>query len=450
MTRPVIPFFVLGHPRSGTTALARLLNGIDAIACLHYEGNLLYRLCQTLQRVAVLDEPVEDLLADFEATARHNLVHRARQAGEGSIIFSEDGVTGLVRSFQNALQSLHDPVAIYARVSQEFFGLFREVANRKIVGDKVPDFMFVPDRITAPHPECRAIVITRDPRAVVHSALRFGRQTLHLFAVDNAFALALMYCLRHQVLQAFLRSFPHHRVFKVTQEELRRAPAVIGERARRFFGLRRDRQNGESAFPGRISQRPTWRTAMAPEDRAAVEAVCAVFGATGLSGIKKLARSWQEKAAGLLPLRDCDLVDIPALVRHALPLFPATKDKRTLGLALVQFADLAHKRSHFSRAGEFFAQAAVFLSQDPIFWYKYASLCYDMKLLAEARRCMARFDACCPKTPYYNFLRAKKAYLMAMTERIGGSTARARACLNAALALKPDFLLPKALLAVLA
>jgi hypothetical protein len=65
-------FIIIGHQRSGTTALARLLNASSHVACLYYEGNLLYRLWRMLSRWRIFEEPHEDLAADFKITATYN------------------------------------------------------------------------------------------------------------------------------------------------------------------------------------------------------------------------------------------------------------------------------------------------------------------------------------------------------------------------------------------
>jgi hypothetical protein len=74
-------FFVIGYPRSGTTALARLLNASNHAACLYYEGNLFYRLWRMLSRRNIFEGPHEDLVLDFKVTAKHNLIDTAAKTG---------------------------------------------------------------------------------------------------------------------------------------------------------------------------------------------------------------------------------------------------------------------------------------------------------------------------------------------------------------------------------
>ena len=85
-------FFVLGHPRSGTTAFAHLLNASDRVACVFYEGNLLYRLHRILSRHHVLDEPHIDLITEFDVTARHNLIDKPKLGRIPKPVFEEAAV----------------------------------------------------------------------------------------------------------------------------------------------------------------------------------------------------------------------------------------------------------------------------------------------------------------------------------------------------------------------
>lgn len=440
-----IPLFILGHPRSGTTALAQLLNTVPEVACLYQEGNLLYRLWQTLQRIDVLNEPVCDLLMDFSVTARHNLVNRAPKKDAQKLLFPQDAIEQLEQTYRHGLQTSHDPQKIYARVSTAFFALFARNAESRIVGDKVPDFIIIPEHITAPHPDSRVIFIARDPRAVVHSALRFNKQCLHLFAAPSSFAMAVSFCLKQRGLNRFFADFAGDRLLCLDQEELRTLPQAVAHKAAAFLST--------PVPPGKTSGIPApgtknWQTEMAPEDKQAVTAVACAFGV--LDAKRKTPGKWREKAEGMHELSCCPAQSIPQCVRQAATFFRESADeKNELGHTLVQLADYSHKRADFHRASSLFRQAVAVIPQDPVAWYKYGTLCYDMKQYDKALFCAEQSAKHCPNTAYYGFLQAKNHYLAGMTERLMGSTQKAELAFRAALKTKPDFSLPLKMLDIL-
>lgn len=433
-----VPLFILGHPRSGTTALARLLNTAPDVACLYQEGNLLYRLWQTLQRIDVLNEPACDLLMDFTVTARHNLINRVPEKDVQKLLFPEDVIEQLVQTYQHGLQTSNDPKEIYAQVSTAFFDVFTRNAKTRIVGDKVPDFILIPEHITAPHPDSRVIFIARDPRAVVHSTLQFNQDCLHLFAAPSAFAMAISFCLRQKGLDSFFADFPAARTLCINQEELRTSPQVVAHKTADFLKT--------LISSDKISEVPdpktrSWEKEMGSEDRHAVTAVAYVFGVLG-KGLK-ISAKWQEKAEATKELAYCPEQSIPERVRQTILLFnKSDDDRRELGLTLTQLADYAHKRSCFFRAESYFQQAIEIIPHDPIAWYKYGALCYDMKQYDNILFCAEQSAKHCPDTTYYDFLKAKNLYLTGMAERLMGCTQKAERAFQAALKAKPDFSLP--------
>lgn len=435
------PLFILGQPRSGTTALASLLNVAPQVACLHYEGNVLYRLWQTLQRRNVLGEPASDLIADFEVTARHNLLNRAHPP----IHFSQGNILQLLDSFRQGLETCREPVEIYRRLSISFFEIFAENSQAHIIGDKVPDFIHIPARITAPHPQSLVIAITRDPRAVVHSSLKFNQPLLHLFAVDSAFAMAVTYCLKQEGLQKFQATFPPHRFLSLRHEDILAAPREVFEKSCRFFNLSDPvwLPKEKETFP--VKQ---WEKEMRQEDVDAVSAVCSVFGVLDAAEAQPPSH-WREKAAAIKPLISCADKNIPELTRLAASVFATEPEKKELGLTLSQCADYAHKSGQFSRAESFYSQAVSLAPHNPILWYKYAALCFDMKLLEQARQFADHCEQRCPRTEYYAFLRAKNQYLAGMTSRLQGNDGKAATCFETALRIKGDFALPRKMLKLL-
>lgn len=438
------PFFILGQPRSGTTALARLLNASPQVACLDYEGNILYRLWQTLQRREVLTEPLEDLLADFEVTARHNLVDRTPQPPDKKNHFSEENIRELLESFRQGLETSPDPADIYRKVSATFFDIFSENSKASIIGDKVPDYIHIPEQITAPHPTSLVIAITRDPRAVIHSSLKFNQSRLHLFAVQSAFAMAVAYCLKQKGLEKFLDALPSHRFLSLRQEEVLNSPQQVFERSCRFFKL--SGPDGSAQGNGMVQVRH-WENEMRQADVEAVNAVCSVFRV--LDAEENFPEHWQAKAESGKSLSSCADSEIPEQTRKAAGAFPGKADKKELGLTLAQMADYAHRSGQFPRAAALYSEASAFIPNDSMLWYKYAMLSFDMKLLDQARQFSALCQTHCPPTKYHAFLRAKNQYLAGMISRLQGDTEMAISYFETSLRVKGDFALPRRMLELL-
>lgn len=439
------PFFILGHPRSGTTALARLLNCSPQVACLYQEGNLLFRLWQTMQRTNVLREPISDLLADFETTAQHNLVIRSPVQQSPKLCFSDDTIRHLVATYHQCLQSSLNPRKIFARVSNKFFALFAESTKAQVVGDKVPDYLFIPDHITAPHPDCLLIAITRDPRAVIHSSLEFSRTTLHLFASPSAFAMAVAYCLKQKGLDDFFAHFAPERRLFIKQEELQSSPDAVQEKALAFLKTAPLSGKETGALQSPIKD---WRKEMDKEDQDAALAVCCVFDL--LEREHKIPTTLSDKAEIIKQLADAADDEIAPLARQAALFFHRSDaEKREFGFTMTHLADYFYKRSVFSRAELFFQQAVSYVQNDPILWYKYALLCYDTKQCQTALTCLEQSQRHCPADPYHAFLRAKIFYLQGMLARLVGDNEKAKSALQAALGIKPDFALPSKMLEIL-
>lgn len=438
------PLFILGHPRSGTTALARLLNCSPQVACLYQEGNLLFRLWQTLQRTNVLREPISDLLADFETTAQHNLVIRSPVQQSPKLRFSDGTIRHLVATYHQCLQSSLNPPEIFARVSSKFFALFAESTKAQVVGDKVPDYLFIPDHITAPHPDCLLIAITRDPRAVIHSSLEFSRTTLHLFASPSAFAMAVAYCIKQKGLDDFFANFAPERRLFIKQEKLQASPQAVQEKAHAFLKIAPP-SGQEGAVTSPIKD---WRGEMKKEDQDAVLAVCYAFDF--LEREHKIPPALSEKAEIIKQLFTSADAEIAPLARQAALSFHRSEaEKREFGFTMTQLADYFYKRSAFSRAELFLQQAVSYAHDNPILWYKYALLCYDTKQCQTAIICLEQSQRYCPADTYHAFLRAKIFYLQGMVVRLMGDDENAKKALQAALRAKPDFALPSKMLDIL-
>ena len=239
MTEPIPPstrlFFVLGHARSGTTALARLLNASSHLACIYYESNILYRLWQALSRKKVLEEPLEDLLRNFEVSVCHNLIDHARAAGSKKIVFPEYVVADLTGLLREKFLSHSPPQNIFNCISKAFFKHVSHVTQKKIIGDKVPDYLNIPEVITASFPACKLIFLRRDPRAIIHSTLHFYRKQLHLFAVPSAFALAFSFLLKEKGIEKFISGFSAEQTFSINHQDLLDVPQNTALKALGFL-----------------------------------------------------------------------------------------------------------------------------------------------------------------------------------------------------------------------
>lgn len=445
-------FFVIGHPRSGTTALAELLNASDNVACLFYEGNVLYRLWRTLCRHNVLSEPYDDLVLDFEVTTKHNLVDRAKETGCKKITFSPSEVLSLVKGFREDLERTESPGDLYHNTADRFFRLFGRSAGAEVVGDKVPDYILIPDVLTSALPGCRMLYLERDPRATIHSVLQFAKESLHLFAVPSAFAMAFSFVLKHKGMLKFMEDMPKRALLSLTQAELREDPQAVGIKAAKFLGIPVCARIARHA-DGMIENNAVkdWRKEMAEDNLAAVDAVCVQsgFGLPSDSVAAPENNHWSEKATKVCPLLDCPDDRISSILDGIRPGFKLKDDKRTLGLTLIQFADCAHARGNFARAHLYLEEAAQHIPDNPVLWFKLADLCFDMKLLDQSRNHYQRVETLSPKSMYFSLLRAKTFYQLGRIERLAGSKKRAGNFLRHSLSILPGFKLSTGMLRIL-
>ena len=445
-------FFIIGHPRSGTTALAELLNASDDIACLFYEGNILYRLWRTLCRHNVLCEPHEDLVLDFKITAKHNLIDRAQETGCKKITFSPSEVLSLVKGFREDLESTESPGDVYHDTADRFFRQLGCSAGAEVVGDKVPDYIIIPDILTSALPRCRMLYVERDPRATIHSVSQFTEKSLHLFAVPSAFAMAFSFLLKHEGMLDFMRHRPKHTLLSLSQAELGGDPKAVGIKAAKFLGIPVCAKIAAHADKMiKYTHVKNWRKEMAEDDIAAVEAVCVESGFALPSESEAAPENnhWSEKASKVCPLLDCTDDRISAILDDIRPVFKSTDDKRTLGLTLIQFADYAHARGNFSRAHLYLDEAVQLIPDNPVLWFKLAELCFDMKLLDQSRSHYQRVETHSPKSTYFSLLKAKTFYQLGRIERLAGSKKKARDFFGRSLAVLPGFKLSMAMLRIL-
>jgi len=443
------PFFILGYPRSGTTALARLVNASQEAACVFYEGNLLYRLHRILSRRRVLDEPHSDLLADFSVTARHNLLDKPKQTGAQKPLFSEKAVSILIDRFAEDLTNIDQPQQIYRNAAKGFFQMLADVGRFSAVGDKVPDYISIPEELKAALPKARMLYVTRDPRATVHSAIHFAAKNLHLFATEDALSMAFAWLLRFRWIERFRRENPAAQILSLSQEQLKSDPLAVAEKATSFLGISVDdslRSHAQSSCsaPGVKN----WREEMAPDDVEAVEAVLFYGEVQGEQEFTKDPRrtKWGCRAEALMPLASGAGKDIPELVENAKPFFKGPQMFLSLSCVLVQLAEWSHVRSEDERSRSYFEAVLRLAPTDPIFYYKYGEFCFDTKRLSLARRLFQTALEKCPPSDYFRFLRAKALVQLGRTERLRGEHRIARTYFEKSITEYPPFLFPKAML----
>ena len=117
----ILPFFVIGFPRSGTTALAEIINSSSQMACIPQEGHILYRTWRMLNRQNVLKEPIEDLVLDFKTTAQYHLIYLGKIFPGKGFIFSNQSIDSLVSTFYHDVYQQLSISKIYENVANAFF-----------------------------------------------------------------------------------------------------------------------------------------------------------------------------------------------------------------------------------------------------------------------------------------------------------------------------------------
>jgi tetratricopeptide (TPR) repeat protein len=442
------PFFVFGSPRSGTTALARLLNASNSIACLFYEGNLLYRLWNTLSRHDVLSEAHEDIVLDVDITAKHCLIDKAKEVGSKKVIFSESVIEHFVNEFRNALKYAESPFELYQNTASCFFQTMSSVSGAHVVGDKVPDYVNIPDVLCEAIPECRMLYIQRDERATVHSVMEFTKGNFHLFAFPNAFAIAFGLFLKKKGMQDLMAGMSKSKILSVRQEELYSDPGSVGKKVVSFLGVEKcsDMMNYAGSMAKRASVK-NWRNEMTREDVEAVEGVFMEFEPEGVidSSSPTEENAWRQKARAIMPLTRCANFRIHSIVSEAKNLFSIDDDEETLALTLMQFADYAHARADHERAYVIFLEVGRLVPSNPVLWFKFAELCFDMKRLKEARAYYEKAESQFPNTDFYAFIKSKTCYKLGMIAKLDGRFSDAGKCFKHSLGLFPNFKLAKAM-----
>ncbi|MBW1699166.1 MAG: sulfotransferase [Deltaproteobacteria bacterium] len=444
-------FFVTGFPRSGTTALARLLNASRSMVCI-IEGNVINRFRGVLSRRQVLNEPYEDLCADLYTTVYKNFFKTARYHQNTQLIVSPPTLTSFVEAFRQDLKQVSDTESLLARLCHRYFRMLGKMTDFRTVGEKVPDYIDFPHILYKIFPTCRILFIQRDPRAVVHSILNFIRNTFHLFAVPNAFAMAFSWLIRNKTMDHFISNHPGL-TLKIAQERLKSDPKDIAERTSEFLGVSLDAQM--TNFAKHMMQTSTvknWQSEMADEDIMAVEGVIsqyAEYSSLYPCHADPLCNPYAQKAASLTPLSTCSIEKISHIINNAVPLFRDRKDKQIMGLTLLQFGDYAHRQVDFDRAYLLYSKSEKYNFSQPQFWFKWGELCFDMKLLSDAKKHYTKALSLMSGNNYYKFLSAKSLYQLGRIERLEGRNRSAVDFFYQSLNVFPSFYLPKQMLKII-
>jgi tetratricopeptide (TPR) repeat protein len=450
MTSSTQSFFILGLPRSGTTALAYLLDSSPVISCLSYEGNILYRLWRILSRHNVFSEPEEDLLVDFEVTAKLNLSEESRyNIDPGSQRFSLAQIDELVKTFKDELRLGLSQTAIFSRVAQNFFSLMTAFNNKKVVGDKVPDYIHIPHILTNALPDSKFIYIKRDSMATVHSTLAFFENTLHLFVAPDAFAIAVSCLLKQDGIGKFIKQSPLERVCVVDQEEVCNFPEHVLERVCQFLGLSGDLKFGLPAK--KITGIKNWKKEMAFEDICKAESVyhAAKKNSCGGHFLSSDNNKWLSLAMSVVYLLNCEANERTTIFSKVITSFEEKRELKTLGYTFELIGNYYHMTGETQLAEQFFNNAVSLAPLTPAIWFKFGELCFDVKKLDKAEVYYEKVLELAPETDYYALLRAKSIYQLGRIHRLNNFDSKAENFFKKAVEVFPGFQLAKAMLAIL-
>ena len=148
-----------GHPRSGTTILNRFLNS-------HIQITLTFEFRAFMALDAPYDQYVKKLRKNWRP--RRLIIERRRKNKD----YPEHIINKMfLDTFLNNLERYDGCVIHFIQVLESYE---RALPNIPIVGDKYPDYIDGLERFVA-IPDLKRIVIYRDCRAVVRSALEMSR-----------------------------------------------------------------------------------------------------------------------------------------------------------------------------------------------------------------------------------------------------------------------------------
>jgi hypothetical protein len=278
--------------------------------------------------------------------------------------------------------------------------------------------------------------------------LHFQAEALHMFALPSAFAMAIAYLMAYAGMKRFISNFSKNQLLVVNQEELKDEPRQIAEKICKFLNI--PLCSNMLSWIKRRSQNQSiknWKHEMKAEDIKAVEAAAHFMGIDLPGGpyFDSGYNSWIEKARSVSALVGCTKQSFASTLKNALELFgPA--DCSSLSFALVKIGDYHLSRGNFETAYLFFNSACSLIEDNAVIWFKFAELCFDMKLLTQSRNCLLKANNLMTKDSCFNLLRAKSFYQLGSIERIAGKNSDARVWFERSLIAFPGFKLSQEIL----
>jgi tetratricopeptide (TPR) repeat protein len=190
-----------------------------------------------------------------------------------------------------------------------------------------------------------------------------------------------------------------------------------------------------------------WNHEMQADDIKAVEAVADSMGVDlpGGPSFDPGRNGWLEKARSITYLIDGTREDVESALTDSMAGF--TSDEfYPLGLALVKIGDYHLSRGHLETAYPYYKTACSIIPDNPVLWFKFGEMCFDMKLLTQSRNSLLKAHSLMPDVNYFNLLRAKSSYLLGRIERLGGKNSDATVWFERSLKSFPEFKLSKEML----
>lgn len=209
------PVLVIGHARSGTSLLCRLL--LDHLGVnFGTESQFIVRVHRRLARYGDLRED-SNLRRLFEHIAQERFFERTRHN------------FGFEFDIDLAMRSITERT--YGGVLRTIFDQFATTRGYSRWGDKTPEYVSHLPLLAELFPNAQYIHIVRDGRAVAASmrATAFGSKT--------ALETAVSWTTHIDLAQRFRDSLPPGRFLEIRYEELVDEPASVLERVARYLGV---------------------------------------------------------------------------------------------------------------------------------------------------------------------------------------------------------------------
>jgi hypothetical protein len=221
------PVFVLGHSRSGTSLMCRLLRDHLRIN-FGSESQFIVRYHQRLTRYGDLAEErrLRWLLDDL---SRERFFARSRQN------------FGFVFDIDRAMRAIEPRT--YAGALRGIFEQFAASQGMVRWGDKTPEYCRNLPLIHSLFPDAQFVHVVRDGRAVAHSAFKMG------FGPKNAYEAALEWARTLADVERFRDTLPPAQFLQVRYEDLLGDPTTTMANIAAFLGVENHTEVAEVASP---------------------------------------------------------------------------------------------------------------------------------------------------------------------------------------------------------